>query len=74
MAVTVLKTTFPKAKQRIITHRTPYETKNLIYALTVNLGKMIENTYNKFDDSVNSVMSLCLPISKNHYEQMRRIS
>ena len=52
MAVTVLKTTFPRAKPRIITYRTPYETKDLVYALTVNLRKMKENTYEEFEDAV----------------------
>ena len=52
MAVTVLKTTFPKAKPRVITYRTPYETKDLVYALTLNLGKMKENTYEEFEDAV----------------------
>ena len=52
MAVTILKTTFPRAKPRIITYRTPYETKDLVYALTINLRKMKENTYEKFEDAV----------------------
>ena len=52
MAVTVLKTTFPKAKPRIVTYRTPYETKDLVYALKENLGKMKENTYEEFEDAV----------------------
>ena len=52
MTVTMLKTTFPRAKPRIITYRTPYETKDLVYALTVNLRKMKENTYEEFEDAV----------------------
>ena len=40
MTITVLKTTFPKAKPRIITYRTPCETVDLEIALKENLEKM----------------------------------
>ena len=52
MTVTVLKTTFPKAEPRIITYRTPYETKDLLYALSINLAKMKEDTYEEFENAV----------------------
>ena len=52
MTVTVLKTTFPKAEPRIVTYRTPYETKDLLYALSINLRKMKEDTYEEFENAV----------------------
>ena len=52
MTVTVLKTTFPKAKPRIITYRTPYDPQDLANALVENLGRMNGNTYEEFEDAV----------------------
>ena len=52
MTVTVLKTTFPKAKPRIITYRTPYDPDDLATALVENLGQMRENTYEEFEDAI----------------------
>ena len=53
MTVTVLKTTFPKVKPRIITCRTPYDLQDMANALVENLGKMNGNTYEEFEDAVS---------------------
>ena len=45
MTVTVLKTTFPKAKPRVITYRTPYNPIDLQNALKENLEGMVDKTY-----------------------------
>ena len=52
MTITVLKTTFPKDKPRIITYRTPYETADLEIALKENLGKMDGKNYECFEEAV----------------------
>ena len=52
MTITVLKTTFPKAKPRIITYRTPYETADLEIALKENLEKMDGKKYECFEKAV----------------------
>ena len=52
MTVTVLKTTFPKAKPRVITYRTPYNPLDLENALKENLEGMTEKTYENFENKV----------------------
>ena len=52
MTVTVLKTTFPKSKPRVITYRTPYEITDLENALKENLEKMEEKKYENFQEAV----------------------
>ena len=52
MAVTVLKTTFPKANPRIITYRTPYDPKAFERVLKHNLDNMEEKTYECFEGKV----------------------
>ena len=52
MTVTVLKTTFPKAKPRVITYRTPYNPLDLERALKENLEGMIDKTYESFENKV----------------------
>ena len=51
MTVTVLKTTYPKAKPRHLTYRTPYETADLEEALTRNIEAMPEKTYENFENA-----------------------
>ena len=51
MTVTVLKTTYPKAKPRIMTYRTKYESADLEAALTRNLAEMPEITYENFENA-----------------------
>ena len=62
MAVTVLKTTFPKAKPKIITYRTPCDPQDLEIALKRNLDNMEEKTYECFEGkvtlSLNSVSTV----------------
>ena len=43
--------TFPKAKPRVITYRTPYDSQDLANALVENLGRMNGNTYEEFEDA-----------------------
>ena len=52
MAVTVLKTTFPKASPRIISYRSPYEVENLEKVLIENLSKMETKSYESFENMV----------------------
>ena len=52
MTVTVLKTTFPKAKPRVITYRTPYNPLDLENALKENLEGMTVKTYENFENKV----------------------
>ena len=54
MTVTILKTTFPKSKPRVITYRTPYEITDLENALKANLEKMKENNYENFQEAVKT--------------------
>ena len=53
MTVTVLKTTFPKAKPKVITYRTPFDPLDLENALKENLEGMVEKTYENFENNVN---------------------
>ena len=52
MTVTVLKTTFPKAKPRVITYRTPYNPIDLENELKRNLEDMFDKTYENFENKV----------------------
>ena len=52
MTVTVLKTTFPKAKPRVITYRTPYNPVDLESVLKENLEDLDEKTYENFENKV----------------------
>ena len=54
MTVTVLKTTFPKAKPKMITYRTPYDPQDLENALRENLEGMVEKTYENFENKVTN--------------------
>ena len=70
MTVTVLKTTFPKAKPRVITYRTQYQTLDLENALLENLGNKVENNYENFDDTVTASHN---SVSKKEYRSARTI-
>ena len=54
MTVTVLKTTFPKVKPKVITYRTRYDPLDLENALKENLEGMVEKTYENFENRVNN--------------------
>ena len=64
MTVTVLKTTFPEAEPRIISYRTAYETKYLLYALGHNFTKMKEDTYEGLENAVTLYLDIVSTVKR----------
>ena len=52
MTVTIMKTTFPTVKPKVISYRTPYNRSDLENALKKNLANMPKKTYENFEYAV----------------------
>ena len=63
MVVTVLKTTFPKADPKIITYRdsSKFSLADFENDLKINLGKIEQGNYDKFDDVLKNTFQYHAP-------------